>query len=522
MVYINSDGYAISHFVSSSADTSSGLEMRIEQVYQKTKGLWFPQELNYELEFKQYISPVIKLLISGHSVVDSASFTIPAGIRFDKAYPVKLDDSIDLHTESDWVKIRPDTITVKEKHTYHTIDSLVENLKIEKWFSAIGSLADNRLPYKFLDIDITRLIASNNYEDTRFGIGLYTNNKISKYFTAGGWVGYGIDDKRLKYGFSGTYFLKGNRDNRIKVFYNDDYQNAGAIRIHDEIDRAGYRRWLLTSPDRVREYGISSRLRKGYWEIEMEARKMKFNSFYENGFEYGGINLKELEGKEASLGFRYAYGEKRAPIFGYYFPIETKYPIVYFRTSLGTLAAGKDYSTTYLRSLVAVRYAKHFRRWGNDAFQLEAGMIRSLENMPLPRAFLLASKGFRREGRNFYAQGGFLTMRPFDFYSNSYISFFYKHDMDKFLWQLKFSRPFISLAHNMVFGHLGNESQIAAGVSTNAGSYHETGFILNQLLQKKVFHSFYLNVNAGVFVHWTSPFNFQDERVFVLGLSLSF
>ncbi len=523
MVYINSDGYAISHFISTTGDTASDREIRIEQVYSKVNDRWFPRELNYDLIFRQYIAATLKMEINGHSLIDSVSFRAGPDFKIEKAYSVRLGDSVDLYSGQQWEKIRKDTITVKEQNTYRVIDSVFKKKKVENFLVSTGKLVIGRLPVKKFDIDMQRLVASNDYEDTRVGLGLFTNEKISKYYEIGGWLGYGLLDKKTKYGFSVTGFAQGNKDNWLKLFYSDDYQNAGNIHIHPEIDKDGYRTWLLTTPDHVKEYGVIVHTQRGYWEIGLEGRKQKLSALYANHFIVEGKNYKDFDVTEAAIGFRYAYGEKRAPAFGYYFPVGTKYPVIYFRSALGKAEAVTGYSTHYIRLLLALDFHKHLNRWGNDMYRLEGGVIHSLNNEPFSRSFLLASKGFRRGGLNFYSWGGFLTMHPYDFYSENYISFLYKHDFDKYLWRAKFSKPFISIAHNLMYGSLSEQSKAATtNIFAPVSGYHESGILLNQLLQKNIFHILYLYLNAGAFYHWTSFFNWNRNAVFVIGISGGF
>jgi hypothetical protein len=522
-VYINSDGYAISHFISTTGDTTSGREVRVEQVYEKTNGKWFPKELNYDVIYKQYVTPLLKLQINGHSLIDSVSFTPGADFKIEKAYAVKLGDSVDKHTEKEWQRLRMDTITTKESNTYRVMDSLFEKRKMELRLSRIGKLAIGRYSYGKIDIDITRLFASNDYENRRVGVGVYTNDKLSKYFELGGWGGYGVADKKFKFGISATGFLKGNRDNWVRLFYNDDYQNAGNIHIHRDVDREGYRTWLLSAPDREREYGITGHAQKDYWEIELDVRKKRMTALYQNHFLFLGKPYSDFRVSEAGFGLRYAYGEKRAPVFGYYFSVGTKYPIVYLRTAYGTINSANDYSVSYLRMLFAVDFRKRINRWGHDNWRLEAGFIHAFNAMPLSRSFLLASKGFERVGVNYYAWGGFLTMRPNDYYSDGYISLLYKHDFDKYLWQSKFSKPFVSVIHNFMFGSLSNINKAATlGIKAPVSGYHESGILFNQLLQKDLFHLFYIYLNAGAMYHWTSSLNWSENKVWVVGISAGF
>jgi hypothetical protein len=521
LVYINSDGYAISHFIGNTGDSTDQRDIRVEQIYQRWEGKWFPRELNYELSFKKYPSPFLTLRMDGHSIIDSVSFA-PLKKRIDKAYSVKLSDSVDLYTEEQWKAFRMDTITVRELNTYRIMDSLFKKARVEKIINGVGQLAVGRLPIGKADIDINRIIASNDYEGTRLGIGLYTNDKVSRYFSLGGWLGYGTKDKVMKYGGSLTVFPRANKDNWLRASYDYSYQNAGNIYIHNEIDRSGFRNWLLTQVDKVEEYALTAHTQKGYWEIELKGSRQKLTTLYGSNFMYGGNNILHFNKTEAGIGLRYAYGEKRVPFFGYYFPSGTKYPIVYLRSVIGSIDSG-DYSNRYIRALAAVTYSARLNRWGKDNFHLEAGFARSFNNRPFPRSFLMAAKGFRSDGLNFYAWGGFITMRPYDFYSDAYVSFLYKHDLEKYFWRLKFSKPFASLAHNMVYGRVDIASKTAnTGTVAPSNGYHETGVVLNQLLQMNFVNAAYLYLNVGAFYHWTPVFDWQRNGVFVVGLSMGF
>ena len=520
-VYINSDGYAISNFISSTGDSTDDREARIEQIYSRVDGRWFPEELNYNLILKKYPSPKTGLKLNGHSVISNVTFNNKE-MKFNKARPVRLGDSVDLHSEKDWEQIRPDTITQKEINTYRVVDSLSEKIKLENKVSAIGKIAVGKLGIGIFDFDINRLFVYNQYEGTRAGIGLSTNEKVSKYFSVGGWAGYGFKDYRWKYGASATVYPGGDKDNWLKFSYQDNYQSAGDIHIHDDIDNLGFRNWLLAEVDRKKEYAFTAHTQRGYWEIELDGKQQNMQSLYDNNFEMAGKNLTSYNVKEGGIAVKYAYGERRIPVFGYYIPYETKYPVAYLRIDAGNISAD-SYSANYIRSLAAITWTKHFNRWGNDKFQLEAGAIYSFNNQPLSRSFLLAGKGFNNNIFNYYAWGGFQTMHPYDYFSDRYASLFYRHDFDKFLWQLKFSKPFISIAHNMMFGGLTNENVSAnAGIASPVNGYQESGLLLNQLLALNYVHLANIYFNTGVFYHWASSNNWQKNALWVAGVSVGF
>jgi uncharacterized protein DUF5686/carboxypeptidase-like protein len=520
-VYINSDGYAISNFISSTGDSTDDREARIEQKYTQVDGRWFPEELNYDLVLKKYPNPQMGIRLNGHSVINNVSFHND-DMRFNKARPVTLGDSVDLHTEKEWELLRPDSLDQKEINTYRVVDSLSAKVKLESKVSAVGKITVGKLGISFFDIDISRLLVYNQFEGTRLGVGLSTNDKISKYYSVGAWAGYGFKDYQWKYGASATLYPVGDKDNWLNFSYQDNYQSAGDVHIHTDIDKEGFRNWLLKEVDRKKEYAVTLHTQRGYWEIELDGKSQNLQSLYDNNFEIAGKNLAAFHVKEAGIGIKYAYGERRIPMFGYYLPYTTKYPIVYFRMDAGNINAD-NYSANYIRSLAAVTWTKHFNRWGNDKFQLEAAAINTFSKQPLSRSFLLAGKGFSNDVFNYYAWGGFLTMRPYDYFNDRYISFFYRHDFDKFLWQLKFSKPFISLAHNMIFGGLTTENINAnAGIAAPVNGYQESGILLNQLLALNYVHLANIYFNTGVFYHWASSNSWQKNALWVAGVSVGF
>ena len=522
MVYIQNNSFAVSHFISTTTDTLSGREIRLEQVYHKSEGKWFPRELNYEMLLKNSMAGGFIIKMNGHSYIDSVTYQLDQGFKFDKGYTVKLDDSVDSRSSEDWEKMRQDSLTLRENNTYRIIDSISQRNDVEEKIVMFGELSRGFFPFKKINLDIARLYTHNDFEGHRVGIGLYTNDKWSKHYSIGGWFGYGFKDKVMKFGGSAQFFHRSNKDNWLKIYYNNDYQNTGNIQIHREIDRSGYRNWLLSRIDHVRTYGITAHTQRGFWEIELNGSRKDLESLYQNNFIYGGKNYTNFNVTDGAISLRFAYGEKRTPVFGYYMPVFTKHPVLYFRASTG-LINSNEYSANYIQAFAAVTYKKHFNRWGNDNFQLEAGAIHALNDKPLARSFLLAAKGFRTDGLNFYSWGGFLTMRPYDYFSDKYASLLYKHDFDRYLWKHKFSKPFISLAYNVMFGGLELQHQSAnGGISTLVSGYHEPGIIVNQLLQKNLFQVSYIYLNVGAFYHVVPELNWKKHGVLALGISLGF
>jgi hypothetical protein len=434
---------------------------------------------------------------------------------------VKFHDSIDLRSDLEWNNYRKDTITTKEKNTFVMMDSLMKNTPMESVVLFSARVATGFFPIGKFDLDVRRLGAFNKYEGIRLGLGLYTNKKISKYFSVGGWAGYGFRDKKWKYGYSATVFPKGDKESWFRFSYQEDYRTPGRAELHPDLSRTGFQNYLLQEVDIFKEYAISAGIKAGYWDLNPELSRQEIKPL-DYRFEYAGKQLSMFESRQASIGFRFAFNEKRIPFFEYYLPVSNdKYPILYFRMGSGMVKA-EDYKTGFVNALAAISYRKQTHRWGKDNFQLEAGITRTNGQEPLPKSFLFAGNGFRRSNQaNYYTWGGFPTMKPFEFYSDRYISLLYKHDFEKYFWDLKWSKPFLSLAHNMIFGSLHSQTKLAnGGLRSYGNGYHESGFLINRIVKMNIKISD-LNFNTGVFYHWTADWN-RRNAVWVVGVSTTF
>jgi hypothetical protein len=510
IIYINSNGYAISHIIASS-DTTSDRVSRIEQIYTQVNNRWFPKELNYNLIIRNLYKGQGEIRQNGHSVIDSVSFD-KLTVKFDKAHSEKLSDSVDLRSAEDWERFRPEPLNTKELNTYRFVDSFSKEHKLEKLIISTSTLALGRIPFGKVDLDMTRFIAGNHFEGTRLGLGLYTSNRLSRFYSVGGWVGYGTQDKSWKYGGSVMVYPDGNKENSVSFAYENTYRNPGEVVIHNELVKSALNNWLLGKVDRFEQYRLSASVRKGYWELIPEFSRTFIEPKYIDSFLAHGA-LKNYTSDEAAFGFRYAYGEKRVPVFDYYLASDTKYPVFYFKIAPGKISSG-TYKANYIRMLTAVTYKHHINRWGNDNYRIEAGMIKASGNQPLPLSLLLAGNGIMRNNFSFYSSGGFLTMRPYDYFSDRFISGLYKHDFDWYFWDSKFSKPSLSIAHNLVYGEVGKNSILAnPGIHSFNAGYHETGIMVNQLFKKNL-HFADVIFSAGAFHHWSN----EDWRKNTVGV----
>jgi len=118
-----------------------------------------------------------------------------------------LEDA-NLKDKAFWDKNRHDSLTLTEKNMYQMIDT-IKKLPIVKSYIEIVDIAVNG--YKSVGkIDIGPYIflySNNNIEGHRFRLGFKTNAEFNRKLILKGYLAYGTQDQRFKYGFGFDYIL---------------------------------------------------------------------------------------------------------------------------------------------------------------------------------------------------------------------------------------------------------------------------------------------------------------------------
>jgi hypothetical protein len=191
--------------------------VRIEQQYGQVEGRWFPQELNYVFHLLQnQRKEGIGVTMKGNSRIDSVSFTEQKGFRFDKVHTVKLQPAADHLSDEAWSGLRPEALDRKEARTYVFMDSLMGSVNADKFPAFCGQAGGGKAAYRAGGHKPERLYTYNLYEGYRLGLGLQTNDRISKHFSIGGWGAYGTNDFAWKYGGFAEIYLDPYRESMIR------------------------------------------------------------------------------------------------------------------------------------------------------------------------------------------------------------------------------------------------------------------------------------------------------------------
>jgi hypothetical protein len=386
----------------------------------------------------------------------------------------------------------------------------------------LDKLADAKFPVGKFDIDLKRIYSFNKYERSRWGLGLQTNEKIVKWMSLGGWAGYGFGDVHWKYGGFAEFYLDKYKEFTIRAAYDNDLRDPGHLLINRELDRNYLRRFLMYRVDAIESYSLSVKKRLGYLSAELTGRYETLTPKYDYALDYDGGHFSRFTAREATLGLRYAYAERSAPFFGRYLSTGTKYPVLYARITAGMIESN-DWNTNYLQAIGAIAWQKHINRIGDERFLLTGGKSWSDRTLPLSKLF--AANGFVTNNTAIYTFGGMQTIRPYEYYTDRFVNFYWRHTFDRRLYKLESpyvsfsSAPNVSLAHNVLWGRLDHpEAQQKVAVAIPDPVYHETGLLLNNILRLKYLNLYYITLNVGYFYHWTGNLDVDKNGRFVLGL----
>ena len=122
-------------------------------------------------------------------------------------------------------------MTVKELESYTFIDSVSQENKIEQKMNTAYSIISSKLDLGKIDLNLDRLLAFNDYENVRVGLGFQTNEKLIKNLSFGGYAAYGFRDKAFKYGGEIDWNISKKHHINLKTGYKNDLKTPGTLDI---------------------------------------------------------------------------------------------------------------------------------------------------------------------------------------------------------------------------------------------------------------------------------------------------
>jgi uncharacterized protein YqkB len=522
VLYINTNGYAIQNVIATPYDKGL-IDIKIQQQYSFIDGKqWFPQQLNYELHYKKYPSKYTGMKLTGKSYITNVQLNAPLKKKeFDQNTIVMARDATGKN-DSYWEAHRTDTLDARERKTYAVIDSLGKKQGFDRTLKIVEALLTLQIPISIVSIDLNKIIALNDYEIIRGGIGLHTNNRLSQWFSIGGYVGYGYKDSIMKFGFDAKVNLKKNsKDFYIKALYSRDITEPGRTQYF--YTKYNFNRNTMTyRMDFIEQKELSVNFRVFDY--------LTANVAYNESFRIPKYNYIFLPNRkdstQTSIGFRsaeirirgrYAFKEKMVQTFGQMISNGTKYPVVYFAYAKGLKGISSFAKYDYDKYSIGIEKAFLIKNFGKTKVLLEGGFLTG----NVPYSYLFNGNGSNNNGSYLYVDNAFQAMGLYEFVSDRYVNLFFSHDFGSLLFKRPKFQPQLVIFTNLGYGSLEHPQQHKnIELKTMEKGYYESGAMLNNLLRFNYYNIVYLGLGGGAFIRYGSYSSSDIDQNLAYKLSL--
>lgn len=530
MLYINTNGYAIQNIVAESVIKYGLIRIKYEQFYAYIDSAqWFPIQLNFEIKFPiSSAGTDVVAKIDGRSYLDSILLNPYFRPKDFGAANVIVHKKATQRDSSFWTKNRKRALSERELKSYQVVDSFGNKIKLDFLLGATADLPIGRITLGPVALDYTKFIDINEFEKTRVGLGLYTSSRLSKYFSVGGYFGYGFGDKKWKYG--GSLLLKPllKKDFAVELSYaNDVVEPASIVQTPDVSSK-----WVTAQQTFARRYVLNQmdyveRIEGAvYWRMfrHLQLRTFVTRKTIEPGYNYGYENGDDLKTQfrtfEVGGQLRFTYKEQLVQMGTHTIITKTKFPVLYLQYTKG-LAGVWDGEYDYHKLTLGLESSFFIKSIGRTSINLQGGWI--IGDLPYP--LLFNGRGSFSRTRPILVNNTFQTARVNEFGADRFAYLFFKHDFGSLLFKIKNFQPEFVLYQSIGFSWLDNlDAHKGIDLKTMSKGYLESGLMINNLLKMKVFSAMYLGVGTGLFVRYGAYHlpKLWDNFAYRLSVSLTF
>lgn len=511
VLYINSYKWAIQNAIARPA-RDEGLSIKIQQMYDLIDSIqWFPVQLNTDVIVSNMEIVAgderARLVGTGKSYIRDIVINPDLVRRQFAVLGVDVDPNSNEKPESYWNAYRIDSLTERDRRTYAFLDSVGKEANFDKISRSFETLMSGRIPWKFIDIDLDRIIKYNDYQGFYLGLGAHTNDKVSRYFKVGGYWGYGFKDKSAKYGGDVSVVLNRRHEVSWGAQYSYDLVESGGVNFFD--DNANYltgenwRDFLVSRMNPTKNLGtiLGFRLLRdfkfglGFNVITKEAS---------DGYQYQiaagegtSVTQDEFRFTQVTAGLRFAFREEFIVTKRARMSLGTKYPVLWLEYTRG-IDGFLDGEYGYNRLDAKIVKSFYTKYLGKTTLMLKGGYI----DRAIPATDLFNGNGSYRFF-TIFADNSFGTMRMNEFLSDRYVALYFTHNFGKLLKRWEKFQPEFVVTTNAAFGWLKyDENHLGINYKTMDKGYYESGFLINNLLNLQVY-----SLGIGASYRW-GPYSY--------------
>lgn len=522
LLYINTNRYAIQNVIAKPF-RKGFIDINLQQQYRFVDGKqWFPEQLKFELFVRQNEELTVGVRASGLSIIKDVTLLPDLRTRDFGLEAISLHELANQRDSLFWESYRPVPLNLREETTYQVMDSLGQEYKFDEKLKLMEKLGQNRIPIHFIDLDMSRLLRYNMFEGVRIGLGAYTNDKLVKNFSVGGFFGYGFKDHQWKYGGEALFTIHKEKELVLTARYQSTLLETGKSWLGFFNPRQfDYRSFIASQMDRIDQSTVSLGFRAlRYARVNVSFNNTRTSPQYTYTYQADdGAQVTDYTNTDITVNLRYAFKEKLVSSMGQRISMGTKYPtlsLTYTR-GLNDVLSGMF---TYNKFEARIEESTQFRNFGESKIRIDAGLI----DHPLPYGILFTGEGSYVRRWSILIKNSFMTARPYEFLSDRYVHVHYTHDFGTYLFHVGNWRPSVSIYQNMGWGSLSNpEYQQGIDFKTKEKGLYESGLQLGNLLKFRYLNVGYMGFGAGAFVRY-GPYatgRFADDAVFTFSMTFT-
>lgn len=488
-LFINTRGYALQNVIAEPKKGDNSFTIRIQQQYKLYQdSIWFPEQLNSNIKFLTIQIPGWHIVGIGKSYIKNLRFDEPYRAKDFSPITLQISSNASLASDSLWNAYREVPLDTKEKTTYHVIDSVAKEAKLDRLSRIMRALATGQIPLGPINFDIDKLYRFNNYEGSRLGVGVHTNDRVSKILILGGYWGYGFKDKRQKYGGDLQININRQRAFWIKGAYHKDLQELGGNQFEPPAAGGLFIRSLyplfLTRMDWREKYEVSMNCRFYRTLSALAFVNQQFIDAYK-GYRFAStegeavVSRDRFQTAETGLTLRWAPGEKLIRTSQREITLGGRFPVIFGSVTTSRLLP--KYST-YQYTRFDGQIEKTFKT--KLAGSLKVHVVGGYTTDRIPLSMLYNARG-TYNSFSIEAPLTFMTMRVNEFQHNQYVAVHLRHDFGKLLYNRPKFAPQFSLVHQMMWGRFDFPQDHSFSIRDTRKGYFESGIMINNLLKNK-------------------------------------
>ncbi len=522
-LFIHKGDYAIKSVTASPAKAGGGIDMKIQQLYEKVDGQWFPNQLNSNLTFNSIMLGPFPLYGVGRSYLKNIKLESqrPKN-KFDNVV-LEMDRKIKSNTDSLLNAFRTDTLDVREERTYQKMDSIGEAEKLDEKLRLLKIVTRGYIPLGPVNVDMDKFGTFNNYEGIRLGLGAHTNDRISEKVSLGGYFAYGFKDKNWKYGGDLSYAPFSGNDLKFTASYSNDVLERGGVQFDllktSAVSTAAYRNLYIYQMDLREQVKFETHFSAfKSWQFNLFGQHNWITSgddyrFRSNIDESTALVYNAFQQTEIGVETRFAYGEKFVELFGMKISSGTKFPIAHVKYTRGLSSDESSFDYNKFEARLSKLFV--IRNAGELNVQLLGGYMDATAPLIFNYTPTSVNRGFQLSVAN-----TFETARPNEFFHNRFASLFLRHNFKKLLYKgQKFQPEFVLHTAFGVGDMMDQSNHLNIDFDQMDRVYMESGMIANDLLKMP-----FLSYGAGVFYrygHYAAP-DELDNFFFKLAMRFGF